>query len=183
MGDLENLKHALDRLPAGLFVVTAFCEGRRAGVAARSVQVCANEPVLLAVAVRTGHWIEPLIRDSRHFCVCSIERSETLLMRKFADPARPRDGDPFDALLVDRMTSGAPVLASSEVALECEVVRHMDLEADHELYVGAVIGGRYRDAQRGNVRFEVQRPEVGAVVGATVRGEGELVGKKRRRAK
>ena len=48
-------------------------------------------------------------------------------MKKFGDPARPRDGDPFDSLRVERLVSFAPVLVSSVLAIDCEVVRHLDL--------------------------------------------------------
>lgn len=38
--------------------------------------------------------------------------------------------------------TGSPVLLRSIVAFDCEVVRHFDLEADHELFVGQVLASR-----------------------------------------
>jgi flavin reductase (DIM6/NTAB) family NADH-FMN oxidoreductase RutF len=97
---------------------------------------------MVCVAVRRGHWIEPIIRDSHAFAVSKISRAERLLLRKFAETARPRDGDPFDCFPSMRLVTGAPVIIRSPLAIDCEVVRHFDLEADHELYIGLVMAAR-----------------------------------------
>jgi flavin reductase (DIM6/NTAB) family NADH-FMN oxidoreductase RutF len=139
-------RHTLPDLGRGLFVLTAHHEGKRSGLIARSVQVCADDPPLLAVAVRTGHGIDPLIRDSHAFAVCRVSPTERLLLRKLAEPSRGRDSDPFDCVPVDRLVTGAPVLARTTLAVDCEVVRHFDLEADHELFIGLVRAFRQGDA-------------------------------------
>jgi flavin reductase (DIM6/NTAB) family NADH-FMN oxidoreductase RutF len=138
-GTAPERKLALAKLRSGLFVLTARHEGKRAGVMVRSVQPAAEEPPLVCVAVRRGHWIEPVIRDSHAFAVCQVTSVEGLMLRKFAETSRPRDGDPFDCVQTMRLATGAPVLARSPLALDCEVVRHFDLEADHELYIGLVV--------------------------------------------
>jgi flavin reductase (DIM6/NTAB) family NADH-FMN oxidoreductase RutF len=135
---LSGMQRAMADLSRGLFVLTAQHEGKRAGVVVRSVQVCADEPPLLAVAVKTGHWVEPLIRDSHVFALCRVSAAERLLLRKVAETSRPRDEDPLDCVATERLATGAPVLARSTLALDCEVLRHFDLEADHELFIGLV---------------------------------------------
>lgn len=127
------------RLRSGLFVLTARHEGKRAGVVVRSVQPAADEPPLVCVAVRRGHWIEPVIRDSHAFAICKVTSGDGLMLRKFAETSRPRDGDPFDCVQTTRLATGSPILARASLALDCEVVRHFDLEADHELYIGLVV--------------------------------------------
>jgi flavin reductase (DIM6/NTAB) family NADH-FMN oxidoreductase RutF len=37
------------------------------------------------------------------------------------------------------LVTGSPLLGRSIVALDCEVLRHVDLEADFEIYVGQVL--------------------------------------------
>ncbi len=69
-----QLQLALDLLNSGLFVVCAQFESRRGGLMARSVQAIANSPPMVAVAIPTGQMVSPLIRDSRHFSVCSLRR-------------------------------------------------------------------------------------------------------------
>jgi flavin reductase (DIM6/NTAB) family NADH-FMN oxidoreductase RutF len=138
----SDVQRAMADLTRGLYVLTSCFEGKRAGVVVRSVQPCADEPPLVAVAVKTGHWIEPLIRDSHVFAICRVSAAEKLMLRKFAETARPRDGDPFDCVRSERLATGAPVIAASPLALDCEVIRHFDLEADHELFIGHVLAVR-----------------------------------------
>lgn len=133
---------ALAHLKSGLYVMTAQFETKRSGIVVRSVQAAAEEPPLVCVAVRRGHWIEPIIRDSHCFGVSKVGTVDRLLLRKFAETARPRDGDPFDCLPTVRLTTGAPILAKTSLALDCEVFRHIDIEADHELYIGLVVAAR-----------------------------------------
>jgi flavin reductase (DIM6/NTAB) family NADH-FMN oxidoreductase RutF len=137
-----DLAGVLAQIQSGVFVLTAQFEGKRAGVVVRSVQPCADEPPLLCVAVRRGHWIEPIVRDSHAFAICKSSAADRLLLRKFAETSRPRDGDPFDCVPLERLATGAPVLSRSPHVLDCEVLRHFDLEADHELYIGHVLAAR-----------------------------------------
>ncbi len=119
-------------------IMTASFEDARTGVRVLSVQQCATEPVLLCVAVRKGHSIEPLIRDSHHFGLCIVKPDDRLVIRKFPEDPHPEAEDPFDAFTTLRFKSTAPIIGRSIAAFDCEVVRHFDLEADHELYVGMI---------------------------------------------
>ena len=135
-------RDALARLLASPFLMTSLYEDERAGVIVRSVQFCNAEPALLCVAARTGHRIEPLIRDSRCFALSQLEAEHKLVLKKFDSRAAREPGDPFDAIAVQTLQTGCPVLASSKLVFDCEVVRHFDLEADCELYIGQVIACR-----------------------------------------
>lgn len=131
----------LSLLPAGAFLMAAGFEGKRAGVIARSVAVVADEPLMVGVSIRRGHWIEPLIRDSRAFSVSVLESSDMLSVRKFADEAS-REDDPFDYIAWETLQSQAPVLRRSLAAIDCEVVRRLDLEADCALIIGRVLDAK-----------------------------------------
>ncbi len=139
----QGILRALAMLPSGCFVLTAAFETKRSGMIVRWVQPCADEPLLIAVAARRGHSIEPLIRDSHCFAVCRIDPEDKLMTRKFAVHRPPDDtGDPFDSMAVDTLATGSPIIRRSPLVLDCEVVRHFDLEADHELFIGLVRAGR-----------------------------------------
>jgi len=136
---------AVEKLPgAGLFLMTAEHDGARAGVLIRWVQRCSEAAPLVCVAAPTGRPIAPLIRDSRVFGLCQVPPGDRLLARKFSSAEAPDElvdeqDDPFASLRLRRLKTGAPILAASPLALDCEVARHFDLEADHELYVGLVV--------------------------------------------
>lgn len=138
---VHDARRAMAHIPCGMWVMSSCFEGKRAGVIVKSVSPCADEPLLLAVAAWKGHGIEPIIRDSHHFAVSLIEPEDRLLIKKFSGNLSDHP-DQFDAIATDRLVSGAPVLAKSRLAFDCEVVRHFDMEADHELYIGLVLGSR-----------------------------------------
>ncbi len=136
-------EEALAFLPRGLFLMTATFEGKRAGVLVSSVQSMGGEPPLISVAIRKGHWIEPLVRDSRAFGLCILDPGDRLVTKKFGDATRPREGgDPFDCLPVERLATGAPIVRRCLAAMDCEVARHIDIEVEYALYVGYVRASR-----------------------------------------
>lgn len=137
---------ALALFPRGRFLMTACYDGQRSGMLVGSVQCCSTEPLLLCVAARKGHKIDPLIRDSRNFALGVVPEGDKLVMRRFssADAAPSEFGpegedDPFDALPTRTLVTGAPVLPRCPTWFDCEVIRRVDLEAETELFVGMVV--------------------------------------------
>lgn len=148
----RDVRAAIAALPTGVFIMTAAHEDHAAGLLVKAVSACADEPPLIAVAARKGSFIEPLIRDAHTFAVCLVSPDDRLLLRKFRDHVdadmfdSEAEPDPFAAFDMVELSTGAPIFAKSKLALDCEVVRHFDLEADHELYIGQVIAARvHRD--------------------------------------
>lgn len=139
----ERIGSILERVPWATWVMTASHDGSRGGMVVRWVQRCATEPVLVSVSVRKCHSLEPLIRDSRSFALNLIDESDRLLLRKFDTFRAPDEGsDPFDALETQTWGTGSPILKRARAAIDCEVVRHLDLEADCELFIGQVMDAR-----------------------------------------
>jgi flavin reductase (DIM6/NTAB) family NADH-FMN oxidoreductase RutF len=138
---LEELLRALDPTLGDRFVMTSAWESKRGGVFVTSAQPCGYEPPLLCVACMKGHPLDPIIRDSQVFAVCRVGSGERLLARKFAFDGDGR-GDPFDSLELERLVTGAPVLRRARAAVDCQVVRHLDLEGDHQLYIGEAVAIR-----------------------------------------
>jgi len=136
----ERMSSILERVPWATWVMTAAHDGQRSGMIVRWVQRCANEPMLISVAVKKCHSLEPLIRDSRGFALNLLDESDRLLLKKFDTYRAPDEhGDPFDALEVSTWATGSPILRRARAAFDCEVVRHLDLEADCELFIGHVL--------------------------------------------
>jgi len=139
----EGIGQALGRIPAGLFVLTARHEERRAGILVSWVQQMGFEPPMVCVAVAKGRPIMPLISESRRFGLCQLPDDEKVIRRKFGGGADPAE-DPFLGFDMVRQTVlDVPILSLAMSYLECEVVCHVDVEGDHDLFVGAVRGGRY----------------------------------------
>ncbi len=137
----------LRRLPAARFLLTAAHGASRNGMIVTRVQHCADEPPIVAFSVRKGHQLSPLIRDSAMFGLAELRPTDRLLARKFESPVELHGEDPFlgHRLLPDALTRGLPIPHGVPAWVCCELVRHLDIEADHELYVGRAITGAVLD--------------------------------------
>lgn len=123
--------------------MTACHESKRAGVLVETVQACGDHPLLLCVTLRKGHWIEPIIRDSRSFAICLLDPTDRLTTRKFVEPGRAREGgDPFDCMACEKLRTGAPIIRRAIAAFDCEVARHLDIDVEYGLYIGTVLASK-----------------------------------------
>ena len=134
------LSQAIGQIPSGLFILTAAYNGSRSGVLVAWVQQCSTEPPLVMAAVSTAMPVVPLIRDSRTFALCQVSAEDRLLARKFDHTVMDLE-DPFLSLPVTPSPNGAPILQHALSWLDCEVIRHIDLDSDYGLYVGRVRHG------------------------------------------
>lgn len=137
----QGVAKALGRLASGVFILTAQHEDRRAGMVVSWVQQACFAPPMVSVAVAKGRPIMPLISESRRFGLCQIGEGGKVIQRKFSSDSEPGD-DPFLGFeLIPGVLHNLPILASSMSYLECELACHMDVEGDHDLFVGKVVGG------------------------------------------
>ncbi len=139
--EIQDTALALGRIPSGLFVMTTAHEGKRRGVRVTWVQQCGFDPPLVSVALAKGHCMAPLLQDSRSFALSQLAEEDRVSFRRFE--AAPAAGDDeFEDIETIALVTGAPALKRSVAALDCLIVRHLDLDSDHELYVGQVVAGR-----------------------------------------
>lgn len=145
----EAVGHAMGRMPSGLFVLTAAQDDKRMGIIVSFVQQACLNPPMVTVAIAKGRPIMPLISESRQFGLCQLAQNDRLMVKKFAafnDAAVIED--PFLGFeLMTGVLPKLPILANTMSYLECELVSHMDIEGDHDLFVGAVRGGDLRQAK------------------------------------
>lgn len=139
----HNVGAAIGRIPSGLFVLTARNEDRRLGMLTSWVQQVSFQPPMISIAVAKGRAIMPLISESRRFGLCQLPRDEKIILRKFAGHLDPSD-DPFLGFEMNGDTvTDLPILANVLGFLECEVVCHLDVDGDHDLFVGRARGGQF----------------------------------------
>ena len=131
----------LQRLPRGRFLLTASHAGVRQGLLVKRVQHCADEPPTISVSVKKGHVLSPLIRDSARFGLCELAPADRILTRLFARPAELLDDDPFlgHAMVPLEDAHDQPIPKCAATWLACDLLRHLDIESDYELYIGRVI--------------------------------------------
>lgn len=132
-----NAAEALSLIPTGTFVLTASHDDCRSGALVKWVQRCAEDPPMVVVALRKGHPIEPLIRDSHGFCL-NLLRSEDVVLRRKFECSHAHGEDPFISLPSSRAPSGSPLLLRALAYIDCELTRHLDIESEYEIYIGLV---------------------------------------------
>jgi len=140
----QEVDEALSRIPGGMFVLCAQHEERRSGVLSSWVQQVCFEPPMISVAVAKGEPIMPLISESRQFGLCQLGEDERVFMRKFKSRA-DFDEDPFLGFeMLPEPMLGLPLLKYTLSQIECSLVCHMDVEGDHDLFVGQIHYGTCR---------------------------------------
>lgn len=145
----ESVGQAMGRLPSGVFVLTAASGEKRTGIIVSFVQQACLTPPMVTVAIAKGRAIMPLISESRQFGLCQLAKDDRLLVRKFAQYNNAAiTEDPFLGFdLLQGVLPRLPILAGILAYLECELVTHIDIEGDHDLFVGVVRGGSLLQAQ------------------------------------
>ena len=139
----EGISAALACIPSGVFILTACHEDRRSGVVCRWVQQACLQPPMVTVGIAKGQPILPLISESRRFGLCQVAVHEKILARKFANGFDSGE-DPFLGMdLLNKSTTKVPLLANVLAFMECEVACHMDVEGDHDIFVGRVLTGAF----------------------------------------
>lgn len=131
---------AIAQIPGGLFLLTANFEDHRHAVLVKWVQQCSDNPPMVMVAMSKGQAVEPLIRESRRFVLCQISADDRFLARKFSNGGSGGE-DPLVTLMTTTSPNGSPIVDRAMAYLDCEVVRHVELDSDHRVYVGQVHAG------------------------------------------
>lgn len=134
------MSSALGAIPSGLFVLTAAHEDRRQAIIVGFVQQVCFVPAMVSISIRKGTPIMPLISESRQFALCQLAKDDRVLVRKFSGHTDTGE-DPFlGHTLIKPVMNNLPIIGSAKSYLECELVCHMDVEGDHDVFVGAVRG-------------------------------------------
>ena len=149
----QDIGSALGPIPSGLFILTARHEDARTGMLSSWVQQVGFSPPMVSVAVAKGRPIMPLISASRRFGLCQISADDNVLLRKFAKGIDPNE-DPFLGFeLISETATGLPVPVHALAYLECNAISHLDVEGDHDLFIGSVIAGRCLDEGKPQVHI------------------------------
>jgi flavin reductase (DIM6/NTAB) family NADH-FMN oxidoreductase RutF len=135
----QALFAALGRVPSGLFIVTAGCDGDATGMLASWVQQCSFEPPQISLAVRRGRGLNERLQPGVAFTVNILADDQPHLIAHFG---RGFDrGEPaFNDVEIEQPPDAPPILKEALAYLQC-AARSRCSAGDHDLIVGEVIGG------------------------------------------
>lgn len=132
---------ALGRIPSGLAIATAQHEGARTGFLASWIQQVSFEPPLVAVCIKAGRPIEPLIHHSGHFALNLLAEGDFASLKRYGkgfDPGIDPWAEDPESLLEGLP---APVFAKGFAYLVLKQVRVLETTGDHLIHVGEVVSG------------------------------------------
>ncbi len=124
-------------LPAGRFLLVSRIADHCDGVVLAAVTRVSNAPPLLFACLEKGLTLSPMIRDSRRFAVGVLPPEPCAISRLFGRPPA-FDEDRFLGLPTISLPSGLRMPSRVLGWLDCEMVRHLDIGGDCEVYIGQV---------------------------------------------
>ncbi len=137
----QNIGKALGRIPQSLYIMTAQHEDHMRGVMVSFVQQVSFDPPMVMICLGKGRPIVPLIHDSHAFALCQISKNDKLTLKRFARGGDAGDS-PFQAIETLRGATGSPIIKRSLAYLDCDLARHIDVDGDHDMYIGQVREGK-----------------------------------------
>ena len=129
-------REAMSRLGAAVHVVTTAGPAGKTGFTATAVCSVSDAPPTLLVCINRNSQGGPLMRENGVFCVNTLGADAESLADMFAGRSGAKMEARFELGTWGTLATGAPVLASAVVALDCRVV---DIKAVASHYV--IFGG------------------------------------------
>src|SRR6202521_255362 len=130
-------REAMSRLGAAVHVVTTAGPGGKTGFTATAVCSVSDAPPTLLVCLSRKSQGGPMLRENKVFCVNTLGADCEALADVFAGRTGAMMAERFVAGVWSTMKSGAPVLASAVVAVDCRVLE-IKAVASHNVIFGAV---------------------------------------------
>ncbi len=155
-------RRVLWSLPYGLYVVGSRSGERRNAMTLNWATQVSFEPKLFGVGVERTALTHELISEGRVFTLCTIDREDRAIVRKFTKPvevdaqAMTLNGFPFR----DGLT-GAPILSQAVAWLDCELRESVEC-GNHTFFIGEVVEAGFQGEEETPVlRMEDTRMSYG----------------------
>ena len=140
-------RRVLWSMPSGLYVAGSRADERRNLMTMNWATQLSFDPKLLGIAVEKEAFTHTLITEGRVFSLCTVDREDRAIVRKFTKPvdvdlgAMTLNGFPFH-----EGRTGAPILDQAPAWVECEVRQEVDV-GGHTLFVGEVVDAGFQKGE------------------------------------
>ena len=102
------------------------------------------EPRLIALGLQKTSYSHNLIEAGQVFVVNIFNKADAEAIKPFTKSRYKKPDKMDNAAYTEGQETGCPVLDAAAAYLECRVVGKLDLDGDHDIVVGEVIGGDVR---------------------------------------
>ena len=132
-------REAMSRYGTAVHVITTDGPAGKTGFTATAVSSVSDEPPSLLVCLNRKSQAAPILRENGVFCVNTLAASDEQLSNVFAGRTGAKLAERFSVGAWSKLSTGAPVLASSIVACDCRVSEIIAV-ASHHIIIGIVEG-------------------------------------------
>lgn len=132
-------RRVLWTLPYGLYVVGSRHLEETNGMTLNWATQLSFDPKLIGIGVEKPALTHRLIADGGVFSLCTIDREDRAIVRKFTKPVEvDRDAMTLNGFAFHDGATGAPILDQAVAYLDCEVRQALDF-GEHTFFVGEVV--------------------------------------------
>jgi flavin reductase (DIM6/NTAB) family NADH-FMN oxidoreductase RutF len=131
--DHAEFRSALGHFAAGVTVVTAAFEGKKAGITVTAFSSLSLDPPLVLICIDKKARMHDRLAVGGYFAVNLLAADQELVSRAFASSK----SDPFHEIGYHEGASGAPLIQGAIAAVECKIVDRLP-GGDHTIVIGEV---------------------------------------------
>lgn len=128
--------------PAAVTVIATGRAPARTGMTATAVMSLSAQPASIVCAINRSAYSLAQILEHQSFCVNTLADDQVQLARTFAGQTDVQGEDRFAQDDWGVLETGAPVLRSAVISLDCRLMQAVDA-ATHTLLIGQVVAGRH----------------------------------------
>jgi flavin reductase (DIM6/NTAB) family NADH-FMN oxidoreductase RutF len=140
-------RRVLWSLPYGLYVVGSRSGDRRNAMTLNWATQVSFDPKLVGIGVEKPALTHELIADGGVFSLCTIDREDRAIVRKFTKPVEvDLDAGTLNGFPFHEATTGAPILDQAVAFVDCEVREPVDV-GNHTFFIGEVVDAGFRGAE------------------------------------
>ena len=141
--DYDKLRRrVLWTLPYGLYVVGSRAGDRRNAMTLNWASQVSFEPKLVGIGVEKSAWTHELITAGGVFSLCTVDREDRAIVRKFTKPvdhaATDGGGYTLNGFAFRDGLTGAPILEQAVAYIDCEVRQAVET-GGHTFFIGEVM--------------------------------------------
>lgn len=149
----SDFRQAMSRLSAAVHVVTTDGPYGRLGFTATAVCSVSDDPPTLLVCVNRKLRAGAAIQGNEVLCINVLRAEESDVADTFAGRTDMVSGSRFDIGQWSNSRTGAPVLRSSLISLECSISEVKPV-ASHDIFFGTVEAIHYGESGAAMVYFD-----------------------------
>jgi flavin reductase (DIM6/NTAB) family NADH-FMN oxidoreductase RutF len=140
-------RRVLWTLPYGLYVVGSRAGERRNGMTLNWATQVSFDPKLVGIGVEKPAFTHELITDGGVFSLCTIDREDRAIVRKFTKPVEvDMEAMTLNGFEFREGVTGAPILSQAVAWLDCEVRQAVEV-GNHTFFIGEVMDSGFHKAE------------------------------------